>query len=282
MKFTKEDISRYYDLSETHYRRVWKLDKSKSLHYGYWDESTKNFHEALLNINKILSDVAAIEPGEKILDAGCGVGGSSVWLAKERRCKVVGISLNQRQIERATAFAKQLGVDGNAVFEQNDYNDTGYAPGSFDVTWGIESICYADDKRRFLKEAHRLLKPGGRIILADFFKEEGLNEGNAKLVKQWANGWAINDFATREEFEEDLRSAGFTNIKILDITSNIMPSAKKLYRSWFLGSLGAKLYGLFNKNATSLGKNNVHNAWLQYRTLKKGLWKYLLVKAERN
>jgi len=282
MMFTNEDISRYYDLSETHYRRIWKLDKSRSLHYGYWDESTKNFHEALLNINNILAETAGIKTGESVLDAGCGIGGSSVWLVKERGCKVVGISLNQRQINNATAFAIQAGLDDDVVFEQNDYNNTGYASGSFDVIWGIESICYANDKRKFLQEAYRLLKPGGRIILADFFKEKELDDKNARLVKQWANGWAINDFSTREEFEEGLRSVGFTNIEILDITPNIMPSAKKLYHSWFFGVVGAKLYNLFNKNATSLGRNNVHNARLQYKTLKKDLWKYLIVKAERN
>ena len=282
MMFTNEDISRYYDLSETHYRRIWKLDKSRSLHYGYWDESTKNFHEALLNINKILSETAGIKTGERVLDAGCGVGGSSVWLAKERGCKVVGISLNQGQINKATGFAIQAGLDDDVVFEQNDYNNTGYASGAFDIVWGIESICYADEKRKFLQEAHRLLKPGGRIILADFFKEKELDEKNARLVTQWANGWAINDFSTKEEFEEGLISVGFTNIKMLDITPNIMPSAKKLYRSWFFGIVGAKLYRFFNKNATSLGRNNVHNAWRQYKTLKKGLWKYLIVKADRN
>jgi tocopherol O-methyltransferase len=282
MKFTNEDISRYYDLSETHYRRIWKLDKNRSLHYGYWDATTKNFHDALANINRVLADEAKIKSDEKVLDAGCGVGGSSVWLAKERSCKVVGISLNQRQIDKATAFAKQFGLDGNVVFEQNDYNNTDYAPGSFHVIWGIESICYADDKRKFLQEAFRLLKPGGRIIIADFFKDSSLEGENARLVQQWANGWAINDFATREGFEESLNSIGFINIKITDITDNIMPSAKKLYRSWFLGMVGAKLYRLFHPGATNLGKNNVYNAWLQYKTLKKGLWKYLMVKAERN
>ena len=85
--FTNEDIARYYDLSETHYRRIWKLDKNHSLHYGYWDERTKNFKQALLRINEILAAFAEIKPGEKILDAGCGVGGSSAWLAKEKNCK---------------------------------------------------------------------------------------------------------------------------------------------------------------------------------------------------
>ena len=68
----------------------------------------------------------------------------------------------------------------------------------------------------------------------------------------------------------------------MDATGAIMPSAKKLYRSYFLGIIGAKLYQFFNPNATELGKNSVHSAYLQYNTLKKGLWKYLIVRAEKD
>jgi len=61
-----------------------------------------------------------------------------------------------------------------------------------------------------------------------------------------------------------------------------MPSAKKLYQSYFFGILGAKLYQLLNSNATELGKNSVRSAYLQYNTLKKGLWKYQIVKAVKD
>src|SRR5437762_3361536 len=184
--FTNNDISRYYDLSEVHYRRVWNLDKSRSLHYGYWDESVKNFDEALLNINKVLADYAEIKDGEKVLD----------------------------------------------------------------VVWAIESVCYANDKGIFLKEANRILKPGGRLIIADFFETNNLRSQDAALVTKWANGWAINSFATAEDFDLKLKANGFENIKWFEATEAIMPSAKKLYRSYFLGSLGAKLYQLFKPNAS--------------------------------
>ena len=124
--FSKSDISRYYDLSEVHYRKTWDLDKSRSLHYGYWDDSVKNFHEALLNINKVLAEIAEIKEGENILDAGCGVGGSSLWLAKEKNCTVTGISLNKRQIDKANALANALGVHEKVSFEQKDYTNTFY------------------------------------------------------------------------------------------------------------------------------------------------------------
>jgi len=277
--FTNEDISRYYDVSEVHYRKVWNLNKSRSLHYGYWDESVKNFHEALLNINKVLAGLAEIKEGEKILDAGCGVGGSSLWLAKEKNCQVTGISLNKRQIERANASAKAFGLSGKLLFEQKDYTDTYYPSDTFDVVWAIESVCYAEDKTRFLKEAYRILKPGGRLIVADFFKIENLKSRDAEQVQQWAHGWAVNDFSTIEEFNLKLKEVRFENIKITDATKAIMPSAKKLYRSFFIGALGARLYRIFKPNASILGKNNVRNAYLQYQTLKKGLWKYQIVEA---
>jgi cyclopropane fatty-acyl-phospholipid synthase-like methyltransferase len=280
--FSKSDISRYYDLSEVHYRKTWDLDKSRSLHYGYWDDSVRNFHEALLNINKVLAEIAAITEGENILDAGCGVGGSSLWLATEKNCTVKGISLNKRQIDKANALANALGVHEKVSFEQKDYTDTFYAANSFDVVWAIESVCYADDKSDFLKEANRVLKTGGRLIIADFFKKKDLNPGETKRVRKWAASWAINDFAIREEFEDQLKESSFRDVAWMDATDAIMPSAKKLYRSYFLGIIGAKLYQFFNSNATELGKNSVQSAYLQFTTLKDRLWKYQIVSAVKN
>src|SRR5438067_4251267 len=137
--FSHNDIARYYELSEVHYRLFWNLNQSRSLHYGYWDASTKNFHEALLNINKVLTDLANIKEGEKVLDAGCGIGGSSLWLATQRNCQVTGISLSEKQINKANAFAQEAGVADKAKFERKDFSNTGYPAESFDVVWAIES-----------------------------------------------------------------------------------------------------------------------------------------------
>jgi cyclopropane fatty-acyl-phospholipid synthase-like methyltransferase len=278
--FSKNDIARYYDLSEVHYRRIWHLDKSRSLHYGYWDASVKNFHEALLNINKVLAEAAAIREGENILDAGCGVGGSSIWLAKEKNCRVTGISINENQINKAIALAKTFAVTEKTLFEKRDYTNTLYSDNSFDVVWAIESVCYADDKNDFLKEAYRVLKPGGRLIIADFFKKKDLNQEESYKVRKWAACWAINDFSTMEDFDDKLKSC-FHDIVWENATEAILPSAKKLYRSYFPGIIGAKLYQFFNPNATAFGRNSVESAYLQYRTLKEGLWKYQIVKALR-
>ena len=279
--YSNKDVEQYYDLSQTHYKRVWDLQRSRSLHYGYWDSTTKNFHEALLNINKILSAKAEIKKQHKVLDAGCGIGGSSLWLAKNIGCNVTGISLSAKQVQTANNLALAENLQSLAVFEQQDFTATHYEAESFDVIWAIESVCHASDKSKFINEAYRLLKKGGRLILADFFKQKNLSEKDAALIKQWANGWAIDDFAIIENFTEQLKNAGFHHTNIEDATSKIIPSAKRLYRAYFPGFVGGVLYKLFNPKPTIYGKKNIDTAYLQYKALKQNLWTYNIVLTEK-
>ena len=202
-------------------------------------------------------------------------------MAKQIGCRVTGISLSEKQVGQATALAQSENVAHLANFERKDYNSTGFPDGSFDVVWAIESVCYAKDKADFLREAFRLLKKGGRLIVTDFFKKDNLTGTDAKQVERWAHGWAIDDYATEEAFVQKSTEAGFTNIEVQNASAAIMPSAKRLYRAYFLGIVPAFLYRLFNRNHTALAKNNVDTAYLQYVTLKKNLWKYLIVSAEK-
>jgi cyclopropane fatty-acyl-phospholipid synthase-like methyltransferase len=279
--YSNKDVEQYYDLSQTHYKRLWDLERSRSLHYGYWDSSTKNFHEALLNINKILASKAGIDKHHKVLDAGCGIGGSALWLAKNIGCNVTGISLSAKQVQTAKDLAKNENVQSLAIFEQQDFTATNYEAESFDIIWAIESVCHASDKSKFIDEAYRLLKKGGRLILADFFKQENLAEKDAALIKQWANGWAIDDFATIKNFTAQLNHAGFHHTNIEDATTKIIPSAKRLYRAYFPGVVGGFLYKLFNPKPTIYGKKNIDTAYLQYKALKQHLWTYNIILAEK-
>lgn len=274
--FSKKDIVRYYDLSEIHYRVHWNMDKSRSLHYGYWDSSTKNFHEALLNINKIIARHAHISKEDVALDAGCGVGGSAIWMAKNIGCKVTGITLSERQVTLATASAKKENADNLVTFLQKDYTATGFADSSFDVIWAIESVCYVKDKSEFLKEAYRILKPGGRLVVVDIFKKANVEGKDAEWMRRLAHGWAIEEHTSKEKFEQQLTETGFTVKDIEDASDAILPSVKRLYTAYFLGLIPTKIYQLFHPNATELAKRNVDTAYYQYKTLKKDLWKYLI------
>ena len=115
--------------------------------------------------------------------------------------------------------------------------------------------------------------------MADFFKKPDLSGNDARIILDWANGWAIDDFAVLTSFEQQLNKTGFTSIKMEDATAHIIPSAKRLYRAYFPGVVGGFIYRLFYPKATIFGKKNIDTAYLQYKALKKNLWTYNIILA---
>ena len=77
--FSKEEIADYYNQTLDHYKIWWNLSETQSVHYGIWHPDTPNFNEALRNTNREMATLAGIKPGQHVLDAGCGVGGSSLF-----------------------------------------------------------------------------------------------------------------------------------------------------------------------------------------------------------
>lgn len=280
--FDEKDIENYYDQTAVHYRIWWALEKGKSLHYGLWFKDTKNFIQALENTNKYLSQLAKIKSNDKILDAGCGVGGSAIFIAKNYDANVTGITLSQKQVDKAKQNAKDAKVENLVNFEKRNYCSTDYTSESFDVVWSIESVSSANDKFDFIKEAYRLLKAGGRIVLSDYFKIEYIQSEKDKInIQKWLNGWAISDIETPEKFTKMMEEVGFKNIKVIDMSKEIMPSVKRMYYSFFPGGLYSIIYNFFKPSVSRFAKSHFWTAYYQYKTLKKGLWNYKIIYGEK-
>src|SRR5215813_7999992 len=109
MKLTAyhKNIVDYYAATENAYKDSWDLDNSLAIHYGYWDEKVKNFPASLLRMNEIMMEAVKIKHPDNVLDAGCGIGGSSIFLAENIGCNVTGISLSERQVQNAKKLAKE-------------------------------------------------------------------------------------------------------------------------------------------------------------------------------
>jgi tocopherol O-methyltransferase len=272
-----KNIVEYYNSTEHSYKDAWDLDRSLSIHYGYWDEKVKSFPESLLRMNQVMIEAANIKSTDTVLDAGCGVGGSSIYMATHAGCNVTGISLSERQVAKAKELAIKNKVADKVAFKLMDYCRTSLPDASFDVIWGCESICYADDKELFIKEAYRLLKPGGRLVVADGFVTEFANNDNP-IIRQWIDGWQVNYLESPKRFEKFMQSTGFSDIQYRDISTYTAHSSKRLYRFYFL----ANLYLLwktisFSNRATEMQKRNISACKYQYQGLKKGLWQYGLI-----
>lgn len=279
MKLTAyhKNIVDYYTATENAYKDSWDLDNSLAIHYGYWDEKVKNFPQSLLRMNEVMMDAAGIKSLDKVLDAGCGVGGSSIFLAENVGCSVMGISLSERQINKAKELAAKKQVNDKVDFKVMNYCSTSFANESFDIVWGCESICYADDKEQFVQEAFRLLRPGGRLVVADGFVTDFTNNDNA-TIRNWLDGWQVNYLESPGRFQQFMTTAGFENIFYRDISRYTAHSSRRLYKFYFL----ANLYLLwktitFSDRSTGMQRKNFAACKHQYKGMKKGLWQYGLV-----
>lgn len=272
-----KSIVSYYDNTRLDYRILWFGSKNRAVHFGYYDHNVKTHDAALLNLNKVMAEKSGVRNGDLILDAGCGHGGSAIWLAENYDVHVEGITLVPHQVKKAQKSARLGKLQHRVSFSVQDYTKTNFADESFSLVWACESVCHAMDKKKFYQEAYRLLKPGGRLICADYFRtERPLPAAGEKLLHQWLDGWSIIDLDDFTEHKSYAMQCGFTDIQIENITEFTRPSLRHLH------SMASKLwkFGIFLKHIglrNRINHGNHYSSIKQFEALESKLWYYGLL-----
>lgn len=278
-----EAIIDYYDQTTFDYQLAWYKKDNPALHFGFYDKEKADSHfKALAHTNQVLAEAASIKDGDQILDAGCGMGASAFWLAKHYEVHVTGISLPAKQIQACKQVAEQIGLNDKTTFVQADYTATPFPEQSFDVIWACESVCHALQKLDFYQEAFRLLKPGGRLVMAEYLRATRPLAPKEELLlrKKWLYNWAIQDIDTSDEHLANLKKAGFKAVDLKDVNNQVQVSLRNLHEKC-TRSLPIETILKILKIRTKVQHGNLIGSINQYRAFQKGLWWYALISAQK-
>lgn len=145
----------------------------RHVHWGYWDAperagGAEDFARAAERLTTVLCDMARLADGQRILDAGCGFGGTVATIdARLSGAALTGLNIDLRQIERARASLVPTGRN-QVAFVEGDACALPFTDRSFDRVLAVECIFHFPSRERFFAEASRVLEPGGRLALTDF------------------------------------------------------------------------------------------------------------------
>lgn len=204
-------------------------------HFGLWGPDTTTDQEALVRANRTLVQGCALEPGRRFLDAGCGVGGTAIWLAEEYGVHVTGVTICEPHVAVATEHAQRRGVGGLVEFRYGDFMDLPFPDARFDAVLNHESFCYAPDKLAYLRGVHRVLKPGGRWQALEGLRSGApLSEAQEEAHAIAQRGWRMLPLEPWRDVLATMEEAGFERIKEQDLSTEAAASTERISKGWLL------------------------------------------------
>ena len=220
-------VGEYYDRNTRRFLRFGGAGTTGAIHRAIWAPGVASAEEAFLYLNRLVAVALrpALEAGEppgRVLDLGCGVGGTSTWLAAELGAEVVGVANSPVQLEIARRRARELGLEGRCRFLLGDFLDLpplGPAQGAC----AIESFVHAADPAGFFRQVAAQLAPGGRLVICDDFLAEPLTDpGQRRRAEAWLGrfrgGWGAHSLVEEAAALELAGQAGLRSLETVDLT----------------------------------------------------------------
>ena len=272
-------IAKFYDASSPLWLDVW----GDHMHHGYYGpegKQRKGRRAAQLDLIDELIGFARLNERlpRRILDAGCGVGGSARYLAGYFGAEVLGLTLSPVQAERGNAYARREGADHLVEIRAQDIYTLEDAEG-FDVVWSLESAEHMPDKRRLLEHFYGLLRPGGTLAMVTWCHRETppqLTHAEEQQLAKICRLYHLPDWVAPSTYTAVARELGFGDVRTDDWSAAVAPFWGEVIRS----ALSVKsVVGLVKSGPATL-----KGAWaMQYMQsgFRRGLIKFAVLTARK-
>lgn len=227
-----QQIQQFYDASSSLWEEVW----GEHMHHGYYGpEGNLSKERRLAQIDLIEEflrwGMGFSEPSQfsKILDVGCGIGGSTLYLAEKFQAEAAGITLSPVQANRATERAQNAQLGQQVNFQVANALEMPFEDDSFDLLWSLESGEHMPNKQQFLRECYRVLKPGGLFLMATWCHRPvsptapELTDDERKHLAEIYRVYALPYVISLPEYEAMAVKVGFDNIHTADWSKAVAP-----------------------------------------------------------
>lgn len=226
-------VTAHYDELTPYYAELW----GEHIHHGLYETGAESRVEATEKLIRLVAEGCRIEPGARVLDVGCGLGGTSRWLERAFGCRAVGLTISEVQAGMARDRSRPGGPakagDSGAPEVQGSFagetgglrfvvGDAANLPlrGPFDAILAIEVLSHVD-RGGFFRDAAGVLAPGGRIGIAAWLKASALSPAaERRCIAPIETGMLVS-LPTREEYERHLAARGLRLESYRDISAEV-------------------------------------------------------------
>lgn len=208
----------YYDgPADEIYRHIWQ----DNMHMGTWQEEGDTLATAMARTNRVMAAHARLSAQSRVLDAGCGYGAAARFLAQAFGCRVVGINISEKELALARRRAQEAGLADRCEFGYGDFHAMPFADAEFDVVWSQEAFLHGADKMKILAQCHRVLRPGGRLVLSDLLVRRQISDTDRQQIYARLQTPSMWD---EPDYRDAIEKAGLQLELAADWQANVAPT----------------------------------------------------------
>jgi ubiquinone/menaquinone biosynthesis C-methylase UbiE len=222
-EITPQAVADYYDRNTRRFLNLFGSGEDiAAIHRQVWAPGVRNGREAFETLNQmVLHAVQPVlnQPAARLLDLGCGIGGTTTWIASRLGVETIGITLSAQQAIQAHRRAERLGQAAHTRFLQGDFQHLPEIE-TCSAAWAIEAYLHATEPERFFREAARVIQPGGRLVIADDFLAAQVSAGSeaARWLADFSSGWHVPNLAPVSQALSMAQQAGFSLLQDTDLS----------------------------------------------------------------